>query len=197
MIAERLQRQMEFLIEIDKLKHVFRRTLLMDKSRHENDAEHSWHLAMMALILSEYANEREIDLLRVVKMLLVHDLVEIDAGDTYAYDETGNTDKAQREQAAAHRLFSMLPSDQAEELHALWEEFEQHSTAESRFAAVLDRLQPLMHNYHTQGAAWQQHGITSDKVLKRAEAMKSGSEPLWQYAEKMIRSAVEKGYLLP
>jgi len=191
----RLQQQIQFIIEIDKLKHIYRQTLLTDKSRHENDAEHSWHLAVMAMLLSEYANEQNIELLRVIKMVLIHDLVEIDAGDTFCYDEKGNMDKAEREQAAAKRLFHMLPEDQANELHALWEEFELGSTPEARFAAALDRLQPLLHNYQTEGVMWHKHGVTQDKVKKRIEPMEHGAKELWQYAEELIRSAVEKDYL--
>lgn len=195
MDLERLEKQIGFIVEIDKLKHIFRQTLLMNGERNENDAEHSWHLAIMAILLSEYANETELDVLHVVKMVLIHDIVEIDAGDTFCYDEKGALDKAEREKKAANRIFALLPPDQADEIMSLWKEFEAMETAESRFAASLDRLQPLLHNYNTQGAAWQKHGVTSDKVLSRNSHMQNGSETLWQYAEEMIHDAVAKGYL--
>lgn len=194
MDQEKLKKQIEFIVEIDKLKHIFRQTLLMNTERYENDAEHSWHLAIMTILLAEYSNE-PIDVLRVVKMVLVHDLVEIDAGDTFCYDEKGALDKAEREQRAADRIFAMLPSGQGGEMRALWEEFEAMQTSESRFAAALDRLQPLLHNYNTEGYAWQQHMVTSDKVLQRNAHIKDGSVSLWEYAENMIRDAVDKGYL--
>lgn len=192
---ERLQRQIEFLIEIDKLKQVYRQTLISDGSRQENDAEHTWHLAMMAITLAEYANNPELDLLRVVKMLLVHDLVEIDAGDTYAYDEQGHQDKEEREQKAAARIFPILPADQAEKLYGLWMEFERRETPEARFANACDRLQPLLLNYQTEGLLWKKRGITSEQVLKRNQPIADGAEPLWDYVRKLVESAVEKGYL--
>jgi len=193
---DRLASQLRFILEIDKLKSVFRQTLLLDRSRLENDAEHSWHLAVMALLLSEYARERDIDLSRVVGMVLVHDIVEVDAGDTYLYDETGRQDKADRERAAADRLFALLPSDQASEIRGLWEEFEAAATPEARFAAALDRFQPLLHNCLTEGEQWRKHGVTVDRVLKRvAPAMAAGAPELWAYAESLIHDAVEKGYL--
>jgi putative hydrolase of HD superfamily len=195
MINNSLQKQIAFLVEVDKLKEVYRRSVLMDKSRHENDAEHSWHLAMMALILSDYANEKNISLLHVVKMLLIHDIVEIDAGDTFCYDEKGYEDKAEREQKAADRIFGMLPEEQANEIHALWREFEKRETPEARFAAALDRLQPLLHNYFTEGYSWKKNNVTSDKVLQRNTIIAEGSEELWQYAKTLIEDAVEKGYL--
>jgi len=153
--VERLQRQIGFLIEIDKLKQVYRQTLISDGSRQENDAEHTWHLAMMAITLAEYTNNPELDLLRAVKMLLVHDLVEIDAGDTYAYDEQGHLDKEEREQKAAARIFPILPVDQAEELYGLWMEFERGQTPEARFANACDRLLLLLLNYRTEGILWK------------------------------------------
>jgi len=192
---ERLARQIDFLREIDKIKGVFRQTWLLDGSRKENDAEHSWHLATMAMLLAEYAAEPGIDLARVVRMVLVHDLVEIDAGDTFAYDEVGERDKAAREQAAADRIFAILPPDQAAEVRALWDEFEARRTGEARFAAALDRLQPLLHNYCTQGAAWREHGVTAGQVLARNRHMAEGAPKLWRYAERLIHNAVRKGYL--
>lgn len=192
---ERLKQQIDFLIEIDKLKHVFRQTVLIDGSRQENDAEHSWHLAMLALVLHEYANDPDLDLHKIIKMVLIHDLVEIDAGDTFIYDEKGHLDKAEREQAAADRIFAILPADQAAELRALWDEFEQRETAESRFAAVIDRLQPLIHNYVTEGTSWKKNNVTADKVIARNRFIRDVSEPLGIYVEKLIADAVEKGYL--
>lgn len=192
---DRLEKQIEFITEIDKLKHIKRQTILMDGSRKENDAEHSWHLAVMAMLLSEHAADKNLDLFKVMKMVLIHDLVEIDAGDTYVYDEKANEDKAEREQKAADRIFSILPEDQAREIRALWEEFEERTTAEARFAAALDRFQPLLHNYKTKGRSWKEHGVTKDQVMKRKESIKSGSKILGECAERLINESVEKGYL--
>lgn len=193
--TERLQQQINFISEIDQLKQIFRQTLLTDKSRQENDAEHSWHLAVMAILLSEYAVQ-DVDLLRVLKMVLVHDLVEIDAGDTFCYNETTVQDQAEREQRAANRIFGLLPADQAGELRSIWEEFEDRNTPEACFAAALDRLQPLLHNYWTQGGTWKQHDITQDKVMTRNQVIASGSPILWEFAESLIQDAVDQGFLL-
>lgn len=195
MTASRLADQIRFIIEIDKLKNVFRQTYLTDGGRKENDAEHSWHLAVMAILLSEYAADRGVDVLKVVKMVLIHDLVEIDAGDTFCYDEAGHADKSRREQAAADRIFAILPGDQGSALRALWEEFEARRSPEARFAAALDRLQPLLHNYHTGGAAWREHGVTVDRVLARNRHMGEGAPALWDYADRFIRDAVDRGLL--
>jgi len=192
---DRLSQQIQFLIEIDKLKGVLRRTWLIDTSRRENDAEHSWHLAVMAMVLVEYAAEQDLDLLRVLKLVLVHDLVEIDAGDTYAYDEAAQADQPQRERIAADRVFRLLPADQAAEFRGLWDEFEARSTPEARYAAALDRLQPFLHNYHTQGKAWQQHGVTSDMVIARTRSIADGAPALGSYVQGLIREAVARGYL--
>jgi putative hydrolases of HD superfamily len=192
---ERLLRQIEFIIEIDKLKQIFRQNAVIGTTRNENDAEHSWHLAVMAMILSEYAVEKKIDILRVVKMALIHDLVEIDAGDTFAYDEKGYEDKEERERKAADRLFNILPSEQAQEFFELWDEFEKLETPEARFAACLDRLQPLILNYNTKGHTWQKPGITSAKVLKRNEPLKENTPILWDYVKEVIEDSIEKGYL--
>ncbi|MHC5034361.1 MAG: HD domain-containing protein [Planctomycetota bacterium] len=192
---KRLEAQLRFIVEIDKVKRVLRRTLVMDGSRRENDAEHSWHLASMAVLLAEYAAERDIDLPRVIKMILVHDLVEIDAGDTFCYDEAANATKAERERAAADRIFGLLPPDQADELRALWEEFEGRRTPEARFGAALDRLQPLLCNYHTQGAAWRKHGVVKHQVLAHNSHIAGGAPALWDYAQGLIQDAVAKGYL--
>lgn len=195
MAVDRLERQIRFIVEIDKLKSVFRQTLLMNGQRYENDAEHSWHIAMMAILLAEYAASPDVDILRVIKMLLVHDIVEIDAGDTIVYDQAGRAAQAVREQEAAKRIFNILPADQAGEIRDLWTEFEARQTPEALFAAALDRLQPLLHNYHTQGAAWKKHGITVDRVLARNQQMAQGAPKLWEYAQAFIAEAVEKGYL--
>jgi len=191
----RLAKQVEFIVEIDKLKQVYRRTWLTDKSRRENDAEHSWHLGMMAILLLEHAQQPQLDLLRVLKMVLIHDLVEIDAGDTFAYDDAGAVDKAERETAAAVRVFGLLPADQAAELRAIWEEFEARETPEAKYAAALDRFQPMLHNYQTQGKAWQEHGITAHQVIARNQHMAEGSPALWAYAERFVADAVAKGFL--
>ena len=194
--ADRLATQITFILEIDKIKTVFRQTYLLDQSRKENDAEHSWHLALMAVLLAEYAAE-PIDLHRVVKMALIHDLVEIDAGDTFCYDEQGDKTKALREQAAADRIFAILPAEQAAELRSLWDEFEARQTPDAKYAAALDRLQPLLHNLHTQGRAWREHGITVDKVLARNDHAADGAPDLWAMAKRMILQAVEDGHLAP
>ena len=194
MNTERLAQQIAFLLEIDKLKTVLRRTHLLDDPRHENSAEHSWHLAVMAMLLAEHANA-PVNLLHVLKMLLIHDVVEIDSGDTYIYDVAGNESKAAREQEAAKRIFGLLPDDQREEMHRLWEEFEARATPEARFAAALDRLMPMLHNYHTQGRSWQEHGVTDAQVIAHNGHMTEGAAALWEYAEAMIKDAVGKGYL--
>jgi len=194
---ERLLQQIQFIAEIDKLKSIYRKSLILNKSRHENDAEHTWHLAVMAVILLEHANETELDVLRVLKMLLVHDIVEIDAGDTFAYDDKGHEDKFERETAAASRIFGLLPAEQKDDCIALWLEFEQRETPEARYAAALDRLQPMLHNYYTEGASWQKHGITSEQVLKRNRSIEEGSQTLWAFAQQIVRESVDKGYLAP
>lgn len=196
-MTDRLTQQLEFIAEIDRLKHILRQTWLLDGSRRENDAEHSWHIAVMALLLAEHA-EAPVDLARVVKMLLIHDVVEIDAGDTFIYDTAGHADKDEREQRAADRIFGLLPADQAAELRALWDEFEARDSADARYAAAIDRLQPLMHNYRTQGKAWRAHGVTADQVLAMNHPrISAASAALWQLAERMIAESVERGYLLP
>ncbi|HZK35244.1 MAG TPA: HD domain-containing protein [Bacillota bacterium] len=190
---ERLNKQIEFIVEIDKLKHILRQTLLIDKSRRENDAEHSWHLAMMAMILKEYA-AGDIDLERVMKMVLIHDIVEIDAGDTFAYDEDANADKEERELEAAERIFSLLPEDQGNEIRALWDEFEEGETADALFAASMDRLQPLIHNHFTSGHTWA-GAIRKDQVIARMSKVKKGAPALWQIVQKIVDENVEKGLL--
>ena len=192
---KRLQKQIEFIEEIDKLKNIWRQSFIIEGIRNENDAEHSWHLAMMAIILSEYAKDDNVDIAHVIKMVLVHDLVEIDAGDTYCYDEKGRKDKREREEKAADRIFNILPEDQAKEIYDLWLEFENRETAEAKFAASLDRLQPLIHNYKTKGKSWKEHGVTKEKVVNRNKHIAEGSPVLWNYTQKLIEASVEKGYL--
>lgn len=189
-----MERQMAFLVEIDKLKTIERKAKIMHADRLENDAEHSWHLAMMALILHKEANA-DVDLLHVFKMLLVHDIVEIDAGDTFAYDTAGQADKSERETSAANRIFGLLPEEQCSELLALWLEFEAKETAEARFAASLDRLQPLMHNHRNEGESWRRYGITENQVRTRNREIANGSESLWNYAQAIIDRSVEQGFL--
>ncbi len=193
-MSTRLQQQIAFVLELDKLKQVFRQSYLLDQMRRENDAEHSWHLAMMALLLAEYAAD-PVDVCRVVKMVLLHDVVEIEAGDTFLYDADAAKDKAEREQQAADHLFGMLPADQAEDFRAVWDEFESRETAEARFAAALDRLQPLLLHYVTGGKTWQEHGVTRDKVMARNQHIADGSPALWELAEEIIQQAVDEGYL--
>ena len=197
MDLQRLKKQIDFVREVDKLKTIQRQTLLTDASRQENDAEHSWHLAMMVMVLGEYASERDIDLLHVIRLVLVHDLVEIDAGDTYCYDEAGNADKSQRETAAADRLFSLLPPDQAITFRALWEEFEARETVEARFANSMDRLQPLMHNCFTDGRMWKKHGVVKSQVIQRNRRIADGAPDLWTFARELIDDAVDQGHLAP
>ncbi len=194
MDKERFDQQIQFILEIDKLKSVIRQSYLLDGSRQENSAEHSWHVALMGLLLAEYA-EQPVDLLRTMKMLLIHDIIEIDAGDTYCYDEAGVKDQSSRENAAAERLFGLLPEDQMEEFRELWAEFEERSTAEAKFAATIDRLMPLLHNFHTEGRSWREHGIRVNQVSSRNEVMKEGARPLWEFAMSLIDDAVERGYL--
>jgi putative hydrolase of HD superfamily len=197
MATHRLDQQIAFLLECDRLKQVERRTLLTDGQRYENSAEHSWHIALMALFLSEYAAEPELDLLMVLQMLLLHDLVEIDAGDTYAYDEVGRRDQDQREQRAADRLFGMLPDDQGKALREIWDAFQAGDSPEARLAHALDRFQPVIHNVHTRGKTWQAHGIRRDQVLKRTAAVGRGAPALGRHVAELLDAAVRKGYLSP
>ena len=193
MDTPRLEQQITFILELDKLKHVLRQSILLDQSRRENDVEHSWHLAMMVMILGEYA-PAGVDLQRVMKMALVHDIIEIDAGDTFIYaDQTG---KAERERRAADRIFALLPSDQAIEIRALWDEFEDGATPEACFAAALDRIEPLLLNIYTQGLMWQKNGVTADQVRARNYAvLDNGAPALADYVRTLIENAVTKGDL--
>lgn len=193
---ERLENQLQFILEIDKLKEVYRRSYLVNSRRRENSSEHSWHVAVIAMLMAEYGNEQT-NLFRVLCMLLVHDLVEIDAGDTYCYDEQSTLDKFEREKEAAERLFGLLPTDQSQWLRNLWKEFEAGETPEAKFANAIDRFMPLLHNFFTKGKSWLEHGVTEDQVQKRMAKAKQGSKTLWQYSQKIIEEAVERGYLKP
>ncbi|HYF78285.1 MAG TPA: HD domain-containing protein [Symbiobacteriaceae bacterium] len=192
MSSERLSQQIQFILEIDKLKQVVRQTKIMGGQRQENTAEHSWQLAVMALVLSEHANE-PVNALHVVKMLLVHDVIEIDAGDTWSFDDKGYLDKEERERLAAKRIFALLPPDQAAPLHAIWEEFEEMRTPESRFANALDRLMPMLHNFHNDGGTWRREGVTMQKVLARQSAIAKGSQALGDYSLALLEQARKLG----
>lgn len=189
----RLTQQFSFILEIDKEKKIERQTYLSDGIQKENDAEHAWHAALMTILLSEYATN-PIDVLKTVTMLLIHDIVEIDAGDTYAYDEVGIATQAEREQKAAQRIFGLLPEDQAQRMLKLWQEFEAGETAEAKFAKVMDRLQPIMLNAATDGKAWQEHQVQLSQILNRNQQTAEASAPLWEYAfNHFIMPNVEKG----
>ncbi len=190
----RLAQQIDFIVAVDQLKQVYRRTRLIDDGRRENDAEHSWHLALMAVVLREYAAE-DVDLARVLAMNLIHDLVEIDVGDTFAYDDAGQADREERERVAAERIFGLLPADQGAALLALWEEFEARQTAEARYAAALDRLHPMLLNYHGDDSAWRRHGIRSTQVVAFNRHMQEGAPELWAFARELIDDAVANGKL--
>ncbi len=197
-MTERLARQLAFLTEVDRMKSVLRQSPLMDKSRRENDAEHSWHIALMALTLREYAAADNVDIGRVMKMALVHDLVEIYAGDTFAYDTTGYEDKLEREQASADRVFGLLPPDLGTEYRSLWEEFDRMETPDALYASAIDRFQPFFLNAKTDGYTWVRHGgIQVSKVYQRMEPVRTAIPALWAFVEQVIRDALEKGYLHP
>lgn len=191
--SDRLARQVAFLVEVDKLKQVFRQSYLVDQQRKENDAEHSWHFAMMVAVLAEYAGE-DIDLLRVIKMALVHDLVEIDAGDVVVYDAAARAAQTQKEQAAADRLFGLLPDDQRDELRSLWNEFEARQTPEARFAKAVDRLGPILLNYCTQGRTWREHGIRPQQVLDTNGHIGEGAPEIWTLVQRIVTDARQRGY---
>ena len=192
---QRLEQQIEFMIEIDKLKQISRKTILTDRSREENSAEHSWHIAMAVFLFSEYAQDQGIDWYRVIKMLLVHDLVEIDAGDTYCYDRQGRQYQARREEKAAKRIFEILPPDQSRSFRALWDEFENRETPESRYANALDRFQPFLQNYVTEGQVWRENNITRRQVMERMQTVFDGAPLLWNLVKLFIDDAVQEKYL--
>ncbi|MBR5164032.1 MAG: HD domain-containing protein [Ruminococcus sp.] len=191
---DRIKKQLDFMLELDKMKNLYRQTYVLHEDRKENDAEHSWHLAILAILLSEYAAQ-PVDVLHVMKMVLIHDVVEIDAGDTYCYDAEGYKSKADREEKAAQRIFGLLPDDQREEFYTLWREFEDSETNDARFAAMLDRLQPIMLNYTKGGMSWQEHGIHKEQVLARNLPYLSESEQLADVIRSVIDDAAEKGWL--
>lgn len=195
MAKSRLEMQMEFCKEIDKEKQITRQTYLTDGSRKENDAEHAWHMAIMAAVLQEYSNEK-IDLLRSIIMMLIHDVVEIDAGDTFAYDEDGKRDQRERELKAANRLFNILPEDQARYFKQLWDEFEAMSTPEARFARTLDNVQPTMLNASSNGKSWNEKGVHIDQIMERQSYTGDGSKTLWEYSfDNYIKPNIENGII--
>ena len=192
-MEERLKRQLDFALEIDKEKNIFRQTHLSGHGRNENDAEHAWHMAIMAYLLKEYANE-PVDIAKVMLMCLIHDIVEIDAGDTYAYDENAKKTQREREVKAADRIFGLLPEKQGKEFRALWEEFEAQETAESKFARTMDNIQPIMLNAATDGKAWEEHDVHIEQILNRNRNTAKGSEAIWEYAkEEFLRPNLENG----
>ena len=191
---ERLKKQLDFALEIDKEKNIFRQTHLSGHGRNENDAEHAWHMAIMAYLLREYSNE-PVDITRVMLMCLIHDVVEIDAGDTYAYDAEGLKTQKAREEAAKERIYSLLPEDQKKELAAIFDEFEESKTPESKFAHAMDNLQPLMLNNSNDGGDWREHGVSAKQVSGRQDRTKEGSEKLYEITEQIIKKHVEKGNL--
>lgn len=191
----RLDAQLRFLLEIDRLKSVYRRSYLSDGSRKENSAEHSWHFAMAAVLLEEYAAEDGVDIFRTVKLALVHDIVEIDAGDTYVYDLAAQATRLERERSAATRLFGLLPEEQGAEFRSLWEEYEAGETREAQFAAVLDRLCPVILNYHQEGRAWREHGVTARQVRERNLPGMEAAPEIRDWVARLIDEAVERRYL--
>jgi putative hydrolases of HD superfamily len=190
----RLNQQIRFLVEADKLKSVLRRNYVIHEERRENSAEHSWHVALIAIVLAEHSND-SIDINRVAKMLIIHDIVEVDAGDTFIYDSNANKSKAEREERAAKRLFGLLPEDQGKLFRELWEEFDARSTVEAKFANAVDRFVAVLHNYETQGRGWREHGIKRQQVLALNEQVKTGSATLWDEIQKLVDAAALEGIL--
>ena len=194
MKIDNLLKQVEFIKEIDKIKYIQRKTKLFNSDRHENDAEHSWHLAMMAIVLSEHANE-QIDVLKVLKMVLIHDIVEIDAGDTFIYDSVKNHSNTKEELKAAKRIFGMLPTEQAQEFISIWEEFEEGKTNEAKFARAMDRFEPLLQNTSNNGGTWSEFNVKYESVYNKKKLIKEGSKSIWGFAEELINDSVENGIL--
>ena len=192
---ERLEQQFAFIREIDKEKFIGRQTYLTDGERKENDAEHAWHMAIMTVLLAEYSNE-PIDVLKTMKMVLLHDAIEIDAGDTYAYDAAGNQTKKEREQKAADRIFPILPEDMVKEYRSLWEEFEESRTPEAKFAHVLDNAQPMLLNDASEGKSWREHGVKKSQIMKRNARTHEGSEAIWEYQKEIIEQNIKKGNII-
>ena len=193
-MTDRLDRQIAFLMEIDRLKHVYRQTYLLDRSRHDSDVEHSWHFAVMALVLSEYAKDT-IDVFKVIRMALIHDIVEIDAGDLCVYDNKDPESRRAVERRAAERIFGILPADQAKELIGLWEEFERRETPEAKFAAAMDRVDPVLHNCYTEGMAWKDHDLSIGEVMEINSRIGAAAPELWDKVQALIRSCAENGHL--
>lgn len=194
MISKRLMKDIEFIVELDKMKSILRQTSLINEDRREDDAQHSWHISIMAMVLGEYSNEK-IDICKVIKMLLTHDLVEIYAGDTFCYDKKGNEDKKEREIKAAEKIFGILEEDKGKEFRELWDEFEEGETAEALFAASMDRLQPMLNNYNNNGGTWKKFNVSKEDIYKRIEPVKKSSEQLWEFVESMIEDGARKGLI--
>lgn len=192
-ISERFESQIKFLIEIDKIKQIFRKTKLFDKSRFENDAEHAWHLALIAMVLGEYSNEKNIDLSKVIKMVLIHDIVEIDAGDTIVYDTKMRTEAQEKESLAAERIFGILPEDQKKAFIALWKEFEKRESPEAKFAAAIDRFEPILQNKLTDYYTWKAHGISYTQLQDRNKHIQDGSKVIWEVVQQIFSEAKDKG----
>ncbi len=190
----RLERQIQFIVEVDKVKQIFRQTYLSDAARKENDAEHSWHLALMACLLEEYVSD-PVDVARVTTMVLVHDLVEIDAGDTYAYDPEGAKTKAEREKKAAERIFGLLPKEQGEYFAKLWEEFEEYQTPDAKYAHLLDNFQPFLLNHASDGKSWVEHAVKKSQIYKRNEKVPETSPEIWRYMQEIIEKHVGAGHI--
>lgn len=188
----RLEKQIQFIVEVDKVKNIFRQTYLSDGERKENDAEHSWHLALSAILLKEYVSE-EVDLLKVITMVLIHDLVEIDAGDTYAYDSAGAKDKREREEKAADRIFSILPTEQGQYFRELWEEFEEYETEEAKYAHLLDNFQPMLLNDAAKGKSWSDHQVKKQQIYKRNERIEETSETIWGEMQRIVEKNIQLG----
>jgi putative hydrolase of HD superfamily len=195
MQTDNLLKQVSFIKEIDKLKYIQRKTKLFNSDRHENDAEHSWHLAMMTLVLAEHS-DKPIDVLKVLKMVLIHDIVEIDAGDTFIYDAVKNHTNTDEELVAAKRIFGLLPAEQAEEFMEIWQEFEEGTTDEAKFAKSMDRFEPLLQNTSNNGGTWVEFNVPYETVYEKKKAIKNGSAVIWNYAENLINESVEKGILI-
>jgi putative hydrolases of HD superfamily len=189
-----LEQQIAFIKEIDKVKYIQRKTKLFNSNRNENDAEHSWHLALMAIVLSQHSNSK-VDVLKVIKMLLIHDIVEIDAGDTFLYDTGNNHSNTDNERKAAERIFGLLPATQKDEMIIVWEEFEAGQTAEAKFAKAMDRLEPLLQNISNDGGTWKEFNVPYEKVFEKKKVISEGSSLLWEYAKSQIENSVEIGIL--
>ncbi len=194
MIDENLIKDMDFIVELDKMKTILRQTYIIDDERKEDDAQHSWHISLMAMVLSEYSNQ-EIDLFKTIKMLLIHDLVELHVGDTFCYDKEANLNKRKREEEAIEKIAGSLSGDKGGEIKKLWYEFEDMETVDSKFAAAMDRLQPMLSNYNNNGGTWKKFNISKKDIYKRIDPVREISDPLWKYVEVMLEDAYEKGYI--